>query len=111
MLNFWYFIRKSLNVKLISKEVWVYLALDAPIKFRVLKLRNVSGRSRRLSAMGYLEWLMGDQRSKSSMHVFTEVDPNSEALFAHNLYNTEFSARVAFFKLDVPATSKATSPG
>ena len=84
----------------ISSEVWVYVARDAPIKFTVLKVRNVSGRSRRLSATGYLEWVMGDQRSKSAMHVITEVDPNSGALLARNPYNTEFSDRVAFFKVD-----------
>ena len=81
----------------ISSEVWVYVALDAPIKFTVLKVRNVSGRSRQLSATGYLEWVMGDQRSKSAMHVCTEVDPNSGALLARNPYNTEFTDRVAFF--------------
>jgi cellobiose phosphorylase len=84
----------------ISSEVWVYVARDAPIKFTVLKVRNVSGRSRRLSATGYLEWIMGDLRSKSAMHVITEVDPHSGALLARNPYNTEFSDRVAFFKVD-----------
>jgi cyclic beta-1,2-glucan synthetase len=84
----------------ISSEVWVYVAMDAPLKFTVLKVRNASGRSRRLSATGYLEWVMGDQRSKSAMHVFTEVDPNSGALLARNPYNTEFSDRVAFFQVD-----------
>jgi cellobiose phosphorylase len=34
------------------------------------------------------------------MHVITEVDPNSGALLARNPYNTEFSDRVAFFKVD-----------
>ncbi|MHB8066739.1 MAG: GH36-type glycosyl hydrolase domain-containing protein [Desulfobaccales bacterium] len=91
----------------ISSEVWVYVALDAPIKFTVLKVRNVSGRPRRLSATGYLEWVMGDQRAKSAMHVITEVDPNSGALLAHNPYNTEFTERVAFFKVD--ATTRTLS--
>ena len=91
----------------ISSEVWVYVARDAPIKFTVLKVRNVSGRSRQLSATGYLEWVMGDQRSKSSMHVFTEVDPYSDALLAHNPYNTEFRDRVAFFAVD--ATTRTLS--
>ena len=91
----------------ISSEVWVYVALDAPIKFTVLKVRNVSGRSRRLSATGYVEWVLGDQRSKSAMHVFTEVDPNSGALFARNPYNTEFADRVAFFEVD--ATTRTVS--
>ena len=34
------------------------------------------------------------------MHVVTEVDPNSGALFARNSYNTEFADRVAFFDVD-----------
>ncbi|MBI4839489.1 MAG: cyclic beta 1-2 glucan synthetase [candidate division NC10 bacterium] len=84
----------------IRSELWVYVALDAPIKFTVLKVRNECGRSRRLSATGYVEWVLGDLRPKSTMHVVTEVDPNSGALFARNPYNTEFADRVAFFDVD-----------
>jgi cyclic beta-1,2-glucan synthetase len=84
----------------IRSELWVYVALDAPIKFTVLKVRNESGRSRRLSATGYVEWVLGDLRPKSSIHVATEVDPGSGALFARNPYNTEFADRVAFFDVD-----------
>jgi cellobiose phosphorylase len=84
----------------IRSELWVYVALDAPIKFTVLKVRNESGRSRQLSATGYVEWVLGDLRSKSAMHVITEIDPGSGALFARNPYNTEFAGRVAFFDVD-----------
>ncbi|TRZ92044.1 MAG: cyclic beta 1-2 glucan synthetase [Methanosarcinales archaeon] len=84
----------------IHSELWVYVALDAPIKFMVLKVRNESGRSRRLSATGYAEWVLGDLRPKSAMHVITEIDPNSGALFARNPYNTEFRNRTAFFDVD-----------
>ena len=84
----------------ISSELWVYVALDAAIKFSVLKVRNVSSRSRRLSATGYVEWVLGELRPKSAMHVITEADPHSGALFARNPYNTEFSGRVAFFDVD-----------
>ncbi len=85
----------------IRSEMWVYVALDAPVKFTVLKVRNGSGRSRRLSATGYVEWVLGDLRSKSAMHVATEVHSDSGALFARNPYNTEFAGRVAFFDVDV----------
>ena len=81
----------------ISSELWVYVALDAPIKFAVLKLKNQSGRSRQLSVTGYVEWVLGDLRPKTSMHIMTEVDSNSAALFARNPYNTEFAGRVGFF--------------
>lgn len=84
----------------IYSELWVYVALDASVKFSVLKLRNDSGRSRQLSATGYVEWLLGDLREKTAMHVVTESDPSSGALFARNAYNTEFPSRVAFFDVD-----------
>jgi cellobiose phosphorylase len=84
----------------IRSEVWVYVALDAPVKFTVLKVRNESGRSRRLSVTGYVEWVLGDLRPKSAMHVVTGIDPTSGALFARNPYNTEFPGRIAFFDVD-----------
>jgi cyclic beta-1,2-glucan synthetase len=84
----------------IRSEVWVYVAVDASIKFTVLRLRNVSGRSRRVSITGYAEWVLADLRPKSTMHVVTEIDPNSGALFAYNPYNTEFRGRKAFFDVD-----------
>ncbi|MCX5916157.1 MAG: cyclic beta 1-2 glucan synthetase, partial [Deltaproteobacteria bacterium] len=84
----------------IHSELWVYVARDAPIKFTVLKVRNVCGRPRRLSATGYVEWVLGDLQPKSKMHIITEIDPNSGALFARNPYNTEFAGRVAFFDVN-----------
>jgi cyclic beta-1,2-glucan synthetase len=84
----------------IRSEMWVYVPLDAPVKFTVLKVRNESGRSRRLSVTGYVEWVLGDLRSKSAMHMITEVDPTSKVLFAQNPFSTEFGDRVAFFDVD-----------
>jgi cellobiose phosphorylase len=84
----------------IRSELTVYVALDAAIKFMVLKVRNESGRMRRLSATGYVEWVLGDLRPKSTMHVVTEIDPASGALLARNPYNTEFADRTAFFDVD-----------
>ncbi len=84
----------------IRSELWAYVAMDAPIKFMMLKVRNESGRSRSLSATGYVEWVLGDLRPKSAMHIITEVDSTSGALFARNPYNTEFADRVAFYDVD-----------
>jgi cellobiose phosphorylase len=84
----------------IHSELWVYVDLHDTVKYSVLKVRNESGRMRRLSATGYVEWVLGDLRSKSSMHLVTEIDPRSGALFARNAYNTEFAGRIAFFDVD-----------
>ncbi|HNQ66093.1 MAG TPA: glucoamylase family protein [Smithella sp.] len=84
----------------IRSELLVYVAIDAPVKFSVLKLHNESGRSRSLSVTGYVEWVLGDLRPKTMMHVTTEVDTGSGAFFARNPYNTEFADRVVFFDVD-----------
>ncbi len=84
----------------IYSEMTVYVDMVSAVKFTVLKIRNQSGRSRNLSATGYVEWVLGDNRMKTAMHIHTEVDPESGALFAKNQYNTEFNSRVAFFDVD-----------
>jgi cellobiose phosphorylase len=84
----------------IRSELMVYVALDAQIKFSVLKVTNVSERSRRISATGYVEWVLGDLRPKSAFHVITEIDRHSGAVFARNAYNPEFGTRTAFFDVD-----------
>jgi cellobiose phosphorylase len=76
--------------------------MTLPVKFMVLKVINESDRKRNLSITGYMEWVLGDLRSKTSMHVTTEVDTGSGALLARNPYNTDFADRVAFFDVDDP---------
>jgi cyclic beta-1,2-glucan synthetase len=91
----------------ISSELHVYVAIDKPVKFAVLKLRNQSGRPRQLSVSGYWEWVLGELRQKNLMHVATEIDPRSGAVLARNLYNTDFESRVAF--IDVNETGRTVT--
>ena len=84
----------------IYSEMLVYVDIAFAIKFIILKIHNKSGRLRKLSATGYTEWVLGDNRIKTAMHIHTEVDPDSGAIFAKNQYNTEFQNRVAFFDVD-----------
>ncbi|AEP31463.1 GH36-type glycosyl hydrolase domain-containing protein [Brumicola nitratireducens] len=84
----------------IESELCVFVDLNEAVKFSVLKIRNHSGSKRRLTATGYVEWVLDEQRAKSAMHVVTEIDAQSGALFARNAYNSEFGDRVAFFDVD-----------
>ena len=81
----------------ICTELTVYVSIDNPVKFMSLRIRNISGRRRHLSVTGYVEWVLNELRSKSLLHVITEIDQTSGAIFAENPYNSEFPGRVAFF--------------
>ncbi len=80
----------------ISSELSTYVAMDAPVKFVVVKLRNHAGRPRRLSLTGYWELVLGEWRHANLMHIVTETDPHSGALFARNAYGRECANRVVF---------------
>ena len=80
----------------ISSELRIYVSINDPVKFTVLKIKNNSDRRRRLSVTGYWEWVLGELRAKSAMHVVTEIDQQTGALLARNPYNTDFEGRVAF---------------
>ena len=78
----------------------VFTDIEAPVKYIVIKLRNHSGRQRRMAATGYVEWVLGDLRTKYLKHTITELDERSGAILARNDYSTEFANRVAFFDAD-----------
>ena len=68
----------------ITSELWIYVAMDAPVKFTVLKLYNRSERPRRISMTGYYEWVMGDTRTRNLLHIRTEADAKTGVLYARN---------------------------
>jgi cellobiose phosphorylase len=85
----------------VTSHLRLHVDAEAPVKFFMLRLKNESGRARRLSVTGYVEWVLGDLREKTAMHVVTELDGNG-ALLARNAYSIEFPDLVAFFDVDNP---------
>ncbi|MBV8781489.1 MAG: cyclic beta 1-2 glucan synthetase, partial [Phycisphaerae bacterium] len=86
----------------IASELCLYVATDAPVKFSKIRLTNRSGRTRQISVTGYWEWVLGELRENSLMHVVTELDSITDTLLARNAYNTEFAGRVAFVDCSEP---------
>jgi cyclic beta-1,2-glucan synthetase len=89
----------------IRSELTVFVAPDAPVKFTTLRLRNDSGRTRRLTLFGYWEWVLGALRAQTLMHVRTEIDPRTGAILTRNLFSNDFGNRVAFVDVSEPTRS------
>jgi cyclic beta-1,2-glucan synthetase len=89
----------------IDSDLCIFVATDAPVKFARLRITNRSGRPRRLSVTGYWEWVLGELRDKTLMHVVTELDQVSSALFARNAYSSEFAERIVFVDSSEPIRS------
>jgi cellobiose phosphorylase len=84
----------------VHSELTVFVALDDAVKFSRLVLRNDSPRRRRLSATGYVEWVLGDLREKNAPHVHTEIASDNGALYARNRYSNDFGDWIAFLDVD-----------
>ncbi|PKL11887.1 MAG: cyclic beta 1-2 glucan synthetase, partial [Spirochaetae bacterium HGW-Spirochaetae-8] len=80
----------------IYSNLSVFVAQKASVKFLLLTLRNDSQRTRRLSATNYVELVLGSIREKSAMHLVTEFQKDSGAIFAQNWYNTDFAGATVF---------------
>ncbi|MDD1650216.1 MAG: phosphorylase, partial [Methylococcaceae bacterium] len=83
----------------IHSELLQFVSPDDPVKISSLTLRNLSGRTRRITVAAYVEWVLGASRSVTAPHLITELDPETRALFAYNPRDAEFGHRIAFADL------------
>ena len=86
----------------IVSELTTFVAIDAPVKIILIKLKNTTDQVRKLSVTGYCEWALGQLRARSLLHLVTERDPATNALLARNFYHPEFGSRIAFLDLYEP---------
>lgn len=91
----------------ISSEMWMFVDPHQAVKFIRIKIKNQTNQPRRLTATGYVEWVLGNVREKSLLHVITETDVETGALFARNPYDRENPDRIAFF--DIKSDTRALS--
>ena len=85
-------------------ELTVFTAARAAAKVSRLRVRNAGDRTRRLSVVGCVEWVLGTTQARSAASVITQRDETTGALLARNPFSV-FPNRVAFYAGTVPAVS------
>lgn len=84
----------------LEQELLVFIPVDEeggkPVRIQKLRLYNSSPQSRSLSLFAYSEIVLGSHKEETEMHIITDWDPESQALFAYNHYHPDFSNSLAF---------------
>ena len=80
----------------LEQDLLVLVTSADPIKLFRLRVINRSDRPRRLSAIFYVEWVLGALRDQAPLQVVCTLDPESGALFARSAWAGDFAERVAF---------------
>jgi len=86
----------------IRTDVTVHVDTKHPIKFVTISITNQSSRVRKLTATGYVEWVLGELRTKSIKHITTELDTSTRAIIARNRFSPDFQNYATFFQVDTP---------
>jgi len=82
-----------------------YVPIADPVKISRLTIRNMSGRTRRLTVAAYVTWVLGASRAAAAPFTVTRIDPATGAIFAGNAWVAAFADRTAFFDLGGAQTS------
>ncbi len=93
----------------IEQDLLVFVPVDEsgglPLRIQRLHLFNNTPRSRILSIFPYVEPVLGTNKEETQMHLITEWDLESQALFVYNHFNPDFCDHAAFVCSNLPITS------
>jgi len=80
----------------VAHELDWFVPPHDPVRVARLKLTNETRRTRELSVTQFIEWSIGDSRSKAQQRVVTRWDEEERILFAHSWFNADFPGLPAF---------------
>jgi cyclic beta-1,2-glucan synthetase len=91
----------------VASELTLFVPRVDPVKVFRLAIKNTGASALRLSVTLYVEWVVGENRSRNAIHVVTAADPDTGAVVATNRFRQEFAARAAFLDLSCGANSRS----
>jgi cyclic beta-1,2-glucan synthetase len=83
----------------LESRLRLFVAAAEPLKVFQLTLRNTSKRRRSVTVTLYVEWVLGEHRGRTSLHVVTSPEPATGALLAANAFREAFADRIGFLDL------------
>ena len=84
----------------IESELLQFVPLADSLKISRLRMRNRSGRARRLDVTAYVQWALGPIGANATPFCITSFDAQTGTLLARNRWRDPFAGRVAFAAFD-----------
>ena len=91
----------------IAADIVQFVPLDDPVKITRLRLRNTSGRARKLSVTAYAEWVLGTSRSATAASLICEIDGDTGAVLVRNPRAMAFPGRIGFADLGAATSGRS----
>lgn len=85
----------------LATELTVFVPQNDPVKVIRLHVTNRGERLRKLSIAFFAEWVLGTARDSTAWTIVTEIDSESGAIFARNVFNAEFGSAIAFADISI----------
>ena len=76
-----------------------------PVKLSQLTLDNAGAGKRRLRIYHYIEWVLGNDRSRTAATIDARFSADGEVLLASNPFSNDFTGQTAFLASDRPLSS------
>ena len=95
----------------VASELTLFVPRAEPAKIFRLALKNTGASPCRLSVILYVDWVLGESRSRTAIHIVTATDPDTGALIATNRFRQEFANRVAVLDLSCGAARSRSFTG
>jgi cyclic beta-1,2-glucan synthetase len=83
----------------IHSTLRAFVPEEDPVKLFHLTVRNTSSRRRSCTITLYVDWVLGENRARSALHIVTGREPATGALVARNAFREAFADRLAFVDL------------
>ncbi|MDR3602553.1 MAG: glucoamylase family protein [Desulfosporosinus sp.] len=80
----------------LKQTLRLFVPLMEPVKIIELVISNTTDQALRLSAVYYVEWVMGVAREQTAPYLVTEYDGDRNIFFIRNTYQEEYAGRMGF---------------
>eukprot|EP00002_Diphylleia_rotans_P003193 TRINITY_DN1216_c0_g1_i1.p1 TRINITY_DN1216_c0_g1~~TRINITY_DN1216_c0_g1_i1.p1 ORF type:complete len:3093 (+),score=684.35 TRINITY_DN1216_c0_g1_i1:77-9355(+) len=83
----------------IRSDMVTFVPPNESVKIFLVQIKNHSGRHRKLTVAGFVEWVLGELRDRTSSHIITDAEYGTytKSIMARNPYHLDFGMHVGFF--------------